>query len=48
VLIPWGNVFVYGDLEKASSFFPRSGFFPRAMFHGCDLRLSLIFSPDYF
>ena len=35
VLIPWENVFVYGDLEKASSFFPRSGFFPRAMFHGC-------------
>jgi 4-hydroxyphenylacetate 3-monooxygenase len=35
VLIPWENVFVYGDLEKASSFFARSGFFPRAMFHGC-------------
>jgi len=35
VLIPWENVFIYGDLEKASTFFPRSGFFPRAMFHGC-------------
>jgi aromatic ring hydroxylase len=35
VLVPWENVFVYGDLEKASSFFPKSGFFPRAMFHGC-------------
>ena len=35
VLVPWENVFVYGDLEKASSFFPLSGFFPRAMFHGC-------------
>jgi len=22
VLIPWENVFVYGDLEKASTFFP--------------------------
>ena len=35
VLVPWENVFVYGDLQKASSFFPGSGFFPRAMFHGC-------------
>ena len=35
VLVPWENVFVYGDLEKASTFFPKSGFFPRAMFHGC-------------
>ena len=35
VLVPWENVFVYGSLEKASSFFPLSGFFPRAMFHGC-------------
>ena len=40
VLVPWENVFVYGDLEKASSFFPRSGFFPRAMFHGC-IRLAV-------
>jgi 4-hydroxyphenylacetate 3-monooxygenase len=35
VLIPWENVFVYGDLEKANTFFPRSGFAPRAMLHGC-------------
>jgi 4-hydroxyphenylacetate 3-monooxygenase len=35
VLIPWENVFVYGDLEKASTFFPRSGFLPRFTFHGC-------------
>jgi 4-hydroxyphenylacetate 3-monooxygenase len=35
VLIPWENVFVYRDIEKATSFVPRSGFFPRAMFHGC-------------
>ena len=40
VLVPWENVFVYGDLEKASSFFPQSGFFPRAMFHGC-IRLAV-------
>lgn len=35
VLIPWENVFVYGDLEKASTFFPRSGFLPRFTFQGC-------------
>jgi 4-hydroxyphenylacetate 3-monooxygenase len=35
VLVPWENVFVYGDLEKASTFFPRSGFLPRFTFHGC-------------
>jgi aromatic ring hydroxylase len=35
VLIPWENVFVYGDLGKASNFFPQSGFLPRAMLHGC-------------
>jgi 4-hydroxyphenylacetate 3-monooxygenase len=35
VLVPWENVFVYGDLEKANTFLPRSGFLPRAMFHGC-------------
>jgi len=35
VLVPWENVFVYGDLEKASTFFPRSGFLPRFTFQGC-------------
>src|SRR5262249_31511821 len=40
VLIPWENVFVYGDLEKAANFFPRSGFLPRLTFHGC-IRLSV-------
>ena len=35
VLIPWENVFIYGDLEKASTFFPRSGFLPRFTFQGC-------------
>jgi aromatic ring hydroxylase len=35
VLVPWEKVFVYGDLEKANTFFPRSGFLPRFTFHGC-------------
>jgi aromatic ring hydroxylase len=35
VFIPWENVFVYRDVEKANNFFPRTGFHPRAMFHGC-------------
>ena len=35
VFVPWEDVFVYGDIEKANTFFPRSGFVPRAQFHGC-------------
>ena len=35
VLIPWENVFCYGDVEKANNFFPRTGFLPRALLHGC-------------
>jgi 4-hydroxyphenylacetate 3-monooxygenase len=35
VLVPWENVFVYGDLDKASSFFPMSGFLPRFTLQGC-------------
>jgi 4-hydroxyphenylacetate 3-monooxygenase len=35
VLIPWENLFVYRDLEKANSFFPTSGFIPRFTLHGC-------------
>jgi hypothetical protein len=35
VLIPWENVFIYGDVEGANNFFPRTGFLPRAMLHGC-------------
>src|SRR6185437_6342431 len=31
----WENVFVYGDLEKANNFFPRTGFLPRFVVHGC-------------
>jgi 4-hydroxyphenylacetate 3-monooxygenase len=34
-LIPWENVLVYEDLQKSATFFYRSGFFPRAMLHGC-------------
>jgi 4-hydroxyphenylacetate 3-monooxygenase len=35
VFIPWEDVFAYGDIEKVNNFFPRSGFLPRFMFHGC-------------
>ncbi|MDT7639821.1 MAG: 4-hydroxyphenylacetate 3-monooxygenase [Pseudonocardiales bacterium] len=34
VKIPWENVFIYGDAEKASTFFPGSGFLHRFTFHG--------------
>jgi len=35
VLVPWENVFVWGDTAKANNFFPRTGFLPRALLHGC-------------
>src|SRR4029078_12069442 len=35
VLIPWEDVFVYGDVDKANNFFPQTGFLPRALMHGC-------------
>jgi len=35
VLVEWENVLVYEDVEKARTFFKDSGFFPRAMLHGC-------------
>ena len=35
VFMPWEDVFVYGDIEKANNFFPRSGFVPRAILQGC-------------
>jgi 4-hydroxyphenylacetate 3-monooxygenase len=35
VLVPWENVFVYGDVDKINNFFPASGFIPRFTFHGC-------------
>ncbi|MBU7320211.1 4-hydroxyphenylacetate 3-hydroxylase N-terminal domain-containing protein [Paenibacillus oleatilyticus] len=34
-LIPWENILVYRDIEKANAFFPRSGFVNLFMFHGC-------------
>src|SRR5881397_2825165 len=34
-LVPWENVFVYEDVEKSNTFFQGSGFFARAMLHGC-------------
>jgi len=33
-LIPWENVLIYRDVEKANSFFPESGFLNRFTFHG--------------
>ncbi|MFJ4983628.1 4-hydroxyphenylacetate 3-hydroxylase family protein [Streptomyces sp. NPDC088732] len=35
VLVPWENVFVHGDPEKADAFLPASGFLPRFAFQGC-------------
>ena len=35
VLVPWENVFCYGDVAKANNFFPMTGFLPRALLHGC-------------
>jgi len=35
VLVPWGDVLLYGDLEKANAFLPRTGAFPRLLLHGC-------------
>ena len=35
VFVPWEDVFVYADVEKANNFFPRTGFLPRALLHGC-------------
>lgn len=34
VLIPWQNVLVNGDVDKANSFFAESGFLNRFTFHG--------------
>lgn len=34
VLIPWENVFVYGDADQVNSFVPASGFGHRFMFQG--------------
>ncbi|NRN27734.1 4-hydroxyphenylacetate 3-hydroxylase family protein [Photorhabdus heterorhabditis] len=34
VKVPWENIFIYGDVEKTSSFFSEAGFFHRALLHG--------------
>ena len=33
--IPWEDVFVAGDIERANNFFPQTGFLPRALLQGC-------------
>jgi len=38
--IPWEDVFVAGDIERANNFFPQTGFLPRALLQGCT-RLSV-------
>jgi 4-hydroxyphenylacetate 3-monooxygenase len=35
VFVPWENVFAWADIDKVNNFFPKSGFLPRFMFHGC-------------
>ncbi len=35
VLIPWEDLFIYGDCEKAAQFLPASGWANRFAFHGC-------------
>src|SRR5919197_600853 len=35
VEVPWEDVFVYRDVDKANNFFPQTGFLPRAMLQGC-------------
>jgi 4-hydroxyphenylacetate 3-monooxygenase len=35
VHVPWADVFVYADIDKANNFFPRTGFLPRFVVHGC-------------
>ncbi|MFB7454728.1 4-hydroxyphenylacetate 3-hydroxylase family protein [Streptomyces sp. NPDC056194] len=40
VLIPWEDVFVYGDMAKIQMFSGQSGFLERFTFHGC-IRLAV-------
>lgn len=35
VLIPWEDIIIYGDCEKAVKFLPASGWVNRFAFHGC-------------
>lgn len=34
VLVPWENIFMYGDVDQVNGFFPQSGFLPRFTFQG--------------
>jgi 4-hydroxyphenylacetate 3-monooxygenase len=34
VLVPWENVFAYGDIDKVNNFFPRSGSCRGSCFRG--------------
>jgi 4-hydroxyphenylacetate 3-monooxygenase len=43
-LVPWENVLIYGDVDKANHFFPYSGFIPCFTFQGCT-RLAV--KPDF-
>ncbi|WP_066947053.1 4-hydroxyphenylacetate 3-hydroxylase N-terminal domain-containing protein [Streptomyces lushanensis] len=40
VLIPWENVFLYGDADRVNNFAPQSGFLERLTFHGA-IRLAV-------
>ncbi|NKX55521.1 4-hydroxyphenylacetate 3-hydroxylase family protein [Arthrobacter mobilis] len=40
VLVPWENIFLYGDVDKISQFVPASGFLPRLNFQGA-IRLAV-------
>lgn len=40
VLVPWENVFLYGDPEQVNSFTPKTGFLERLTFQGC-IRLAV-------
>jgi len=33
--IPWEDIFVCRDIERANNFFPKTGFLPRALLQGC-------------
>lgn len=35
VLVPWEDVLVYRDVNKANGFMPRTGAFPRLLLHSC-------------
>ena len=35
LFVPWEDILVFGDLDKANTFFPKSGFVPRFQLHGC-------------